>query len=81
MFVAFIDDNIHDHPGCKVHNLHSADDGEPGEEAMVPPMADSMSTVLAASSLVIWSNVGVLKEILTSSNLFSHSNSSNENIT
>ena len=37
MFVAFIDDNIHDHPGGKVHNLHGADDGEPGEEAHGAP--------------------------------------------
>ena len=33
MFVAFTDENIHYYLGCKVHNLHSADDGESGEEA------------------------------------------------
>ena len=37
MFVAFIDDNIHDHPGCKVHNLHGADDGETSEKAHGAP--------------------------------------------
>lgn len=37
IFDAFTDENIHDHPGCKVYYLHSTDDGEPGEEAHGAP--------------------------------------------
>ena len=38
---------------------------------MVPPIADNMSTNFAALSLVILSNVGVSKKILTYFNLAS----------
>ena len=31
-FVAFIYENVDNHPDSKVHNLHGADDGEPGEQ-------------------------------------------------
>ena len=42
---------------------------------MVPPIADNMSENLAALSLVIMSNVGVSKYILTNLILFFHSKS------
>ena len=42
---------------------------------MVPPIADNMSTNFADLSLVILSNVGVSKYILTNLNLFFHSKS------
>ena len=35
----------------------------PVNNPIVPPMADNMSTVLAALSFVILSNIGVLKDI------------------
>ena len=45
----------------------------PVRRPMVPPIADSISTNFAALSLVILSNVGVSKQILTNLNLFFHS--------
>ena len=44
----------------------------PVRSPIAPPIADNMSTNFAALSLVILSNVGVSKEILTNRNLFSH---------
>ena len=46
---------------------------KPVRRPMVPPIADNMSTNLAALSLVILSNVGVSKYILTILKLFFHS--------
>ena len=58
----------------KVDNLHCTDDGEPAVRSpMVPPIADNMSTNLAALSLVILLIVGVSKKILIYLNLFFHS--------
>ena len=45
----------------------------PVSSPMVPPIADNISTNFAALSLVILSNVGVSKQILTSLSLFFHS--------
>ena len=45
----------------------------PVRSPMVPPKADNWSTNFAALSLVILSNVGVSKYILTYLNLFFHS--------
>ena len=42
---------------------------------MVPPIADNMSTNFADLSLMIRSNVGVSKKILTNLSLFFHSKS------
>ena len=44
----------------------------PVRSPMVPPIADNMSTNFAALSLVILSNVGVSKYILTNLSLFFH---------
>ena len=49
----------------------------PVRSPMVPPIADSMSTNFAALSLVILSNVGVSKNILTYLSRVSHSYSIN----
>ena len=46
---------------------------KPVRSPMVPPTADNMSTNFAALSLVILSNVGVSKKILTKWRLFFHS--------
>ena len=48
---------------------------KPVRSPMVPPIADNMSTNFADLSLVILSNVGVSKYILTNLNLFFHSKS------
>ena len=45
---------------------------KPVRSPMVPPIADNMSTNFAALSLVILSNVGVSKYILTNLSLFFH---------
>ena len=45
----------------------------PVRRPMVPPIADNISTNLAALSLVILSNFGVSKYILTNLKLFLHS--------
>ena len=59
MFVAFIDDNIHDHPGCKVHNLHGADDGETSEKAHGAPdgwqHVHSLGRVISCDLVKCWS--------------------------
>ena len=44
----------------------------PVRSPMVPPIADSMSTNFADLSLVMMSNVGVSKYILTNLSLFFH---------
>ena len=44
----------------------------PVSSPMVPPIADNMSTNFAALSLIILSNVGVSKDILTNLILFFH---------
>ena len=44
----------------------------PVSSPMVPPIADNMSTNLAALSLVILSNVGVANKIFTNLRLFFH---------
>ena len=44
----------------------------PVRSPMVPPIADNISTNFAALSLVILSNVGVSKKILTNLSLFFH---------
>ena len=49
----------------------------PVRSPMVPPMADNMSTALAALSLVIRSNDGVSKLMLTNLRLSFHSYSRN----
>ena len=45
----------------------------PVRRPMVPPIAENLSTTFAALSLVILSNVGVSKYILTNLSWFSHS--------
>ena len=49
----------------------------PVRSPMVPPIADNMSTNFADLSLMILSNVGVSKKILTTLSLFFHSKSKN----
>ena len=49
----------------------------PVRSPMVPPIADNISTGLAALSFVIKSNVGVLNLMLTNLKLFFHSYSGN----
>ena len=44
----------------------------PVRSPMVPPIADNMSTNFAALSLIILSNIGVSKYILSILNLFFH---------
>ena len=46
---------------------------KPVRSPMVPPIADNISTNFADLSLVILSNVGVSKYILTNFSLFFHS--------
>ena len=50
----------------------------PVRSPMVPPIADKMSTNFAALSLVILSNAGVSKWILTNLNLFTNSYSAKD---